>query len=159
MYSIINKKKTIKQMMKEPILVTEYMRVVDLMHMLKSRKEHIAIVKDEYGGTEGIVSLEDILEEIVGDIWDEHDKIKKDIQKIDDNSYIVKGSADLDEVMEKLEIEHENDSQTFNGFILDKMKKIPFVNYVFETDEYEIRITKATRKKVIEAIIKKSNSK
>ncbi len=159
MYSIINKKKTIKQMMKEPILVTEYMRVVDLMHMLKSRKEHIAIVKDEYGGTEGIVSLEDILEEIVGDIWDEHDKIKKDIQKIDDNSYIVKGSADLDEVMEKLEIEHENDSQTFNGFILDKMKKIPFVNDVFETDEYEIRITKATRKKVIEAIIKKSNSK
>jgi len=157
-YSVLSRKKTVKSMMKDPIFITEYMRVVDLMHMLKTKKEHIAIVKDEYGGTEGLVSLEDILEEIVGEIWDEHDQIKKEIQKVDAHTFLIKGSADMDEVIHSLGIEYDEDAQTFNGFILDNMKKIPHVNDSFKYFEYTITITKATRKKVIEAEIKKSDT-
>ena len=158
MYYVLPKKKSMKTMMKDPIFVTEYMRVVDLMHMLKTKKEHIAIVKDEYGGTEGLVSLEDILEEIVGEIWDEHDQIKKEIQRLEDGSYLIKGSAYMDIVSETLSIEYDEDAQTLNGFILEHMKKIPHVNDVFEYLDFQITITKATRKKVLEAHIKKGDT-
>lgn len=158
MYSVLTRNKSVKSMMKPPIFVTEYMRVVDLMHMLKTKKEHIAIVKDEYGGTEGLVSLEDILEEIVGEIWDEHDEIKKDIQHLEDDTYLIKGSADMDEVTKTLDITYDEDAQTFNGFILDNMKKIPLVNDSFTYMEFTITITKATKKKVIEAQIKKGDT-
>jgi len=158
MYYVLPKKKSLKTMMKDPIFITEYMRVVDLMHMLKTKKEHIAIVKDEYGGTEGLVSLEDILEEIVGEIWDEHDQIKKEIQHLDDGSYLIKGSAYMDIVSETLSFEYDEEAQTLNGFILENMKKIPHVNDVFQYLDFQITITKATRKKVLEAHIKKGDT-
>ncbi len=158
MYFVLPKKKSLKTMMKDPIFITEYMRVVDLMHMLKTKKEHIAIVKDEYGGTEGLVSLEDILEEIVGEIWDEHDQIKKEIQHLDDGSYLIKGSAYMDIVSETLSFEYDEEAQTLNGFILENMKKIPHVNDVFQYLDFQITITKATRKKVLEAHIKKGDT-
>jgi putative hemolysin len=157
MYHVVNGKKTIKSMMKDPIFVTEYMKIVDLLHVLKLKKEHLAIVKDEHGGTQGLASLEDIIEELVGDIFDEHDEIEKDITKVEEDHYIVKGSAELEHVLELLSFEYE-DVQTMNGFMLEQMGKIPFVNEHFDYKGFNFKVKKATKKKVIEVEIKKSDA-
>ena len=153
-YHVVTGKKTVKQMMKDPIFVTEYMRIVDLLHMLKTKKEHLAIVKDEHGGTQGLASLEDIVEELVGDIFDEHDAVEKDITKIDQDHYIVKGSAELEDVLQLLGFEYD-DAQTMNGFMLDQMGKIPFVNESFEYEGFSFKVRKTTKKKILEVEIKK----
>lgn len=157
MYHVITGKKSLKNMMKEPIYVTEYMKIVDLLHLLKSKKEHLAIVKDEHGGTQGLVSLEDVIEELVGDIFDEHDEIEKDITKISEGHYLIKGSAELEQVMQLLEFEYE-DAQTLNGFMLDQMGKIPYVNEEFMYDNYIFKVKKATKKMVIEVEVKKRDA-
>ena len=153
-YHVVTGKKTVKQMMKDPIFVTEYMKIVDLLHMLKTKKEHLAIVKDEHGGTQGLASLEDIVEELVGDIFDEHDAVEKDITKIDQDHYIVKGSAELEDVLQLLGFEYD-DAQTMNGFMLDQMGKIPFVNESFEYEGFSFKVRKTTKKKILEVEIKK----
>ena len=153
-YHVVTGKKTVKQMMKDPIFVTEYMKIVDLLHMLKTKKEHLAIVKDEHGGTQGLASLEDIVEELVGDIFDEHDAVEKDITKMDQDHYIVKGSAELEDVLKLLGFEYD-DAQTMNGFMLDQMGKIPFVNESFEYEGFSFKVRKTTKKKILEVEIKK----
>lgn len=153
-YHVVTGKKTVKQMMKDPIFVTEYMKIVDLLHMLKTKKEHLAVVKDEHGGTQGLASLEDIVEELVGDIFDEHDAVEKDITKIDQDHYIVKGSAELEDVLKLLGFEYD-DAQTMNGFMLDQMGKIPFVNESFEYEGFSFKVRKTTKKKILEVEIKK----
>lgn len=155
-YHVVTGKKTVKQMMKDPIFVTEYMKIVNLLHMLKTKKEHLAIVKDEHGGTQGLASLEDIVEELVGDIFDEHDAVEKDITKIDQDHYIVKGSAELENVLQLLGFEYE-DAQTMNGFMLDQMGKIPFVNESFEYEGFSFKVRKTTKKKILEVEISKSD--
>lgn len=155
-YHVVTGKKTVKQMMKDPIFVTEYMKIVDLLHMLKTKKEHLAIVKDEHGGTQGLASLEDIVEELVGDIFDEHDAVEKDITKIDHDHYIVKGSAELEHVLQLLGFEYD-DAQTMNGFMLDQMGKIPFVNESFEYEGFSFKVRKTTKKKILEVEISKSD--
>lgn len=155
-YHVVTGKKTVKQMMKDPIFVTEYMKIVDLLHMLKTKKEHLAIVKDEHGGTQGLASLEDIVEELVGDIFDEHDAVEKDITKIDQDHYIVKGSAELEDVLKLLGFEYD-DAQTMNGFMLDQMGKIPFVNESFEYEGFSFKVRKTTKKKILEVEISKSD--
>jgi putative hemolysin len=157
MYNVINGKKALKAMMKDPIFVTEYMKIVDLLHLLKSKKEHLAIVKDEYGGTQGLASLEDIIEELVGDIFDEHDEIEKDIIKLDDDHYIAQGSAELEQLLDILGFEYE-DAQTLNGFMLDQMGKIPLINESLDYKGFNFKVKKATKKKVIEVEIKKSDA-
>ncbi len=153
-YHVVTGKKTVKQMMKDPIFVTEYMKIVDLLHMLKTKKEHLAVVKDEHGGTQGLATLEDIVEELVGDIFDEHDAVEKDITKIDQDHYIVKGSAELEDVLKLLGFEYD-DAQTMNGFMLDQMGKIPFVNESFEYEGFSFKVRKTTKKKILEDEIKK----
>jgi CBS domain containing-hemolysin-like protein len=152
-------KKTLKQVMSDPIEVTEYMRVVDLLHVLKSKKEHLAIVKDEYGGTEGIVTLEDIVEELVGDIFDEHDEIEKPIKQLDDITYVVNSDIDIDTLSETLGISYDGDAQTVNGFILDIFGKIPKVSDKLTYQHYHITILKATKKMITEVqFIKKGDT-
>jgi CBS domain containing-hemolysin-like protein len=151
-------KKTIKQVMSDPIDVTEYMRVVDLLHVLKSKKEHLAIVKDEYGGTEGIVTLEDIVEELVGDIFDEHDEVMDPIKSLDENTYLVKSDTEIDHLCETLDIKYEGDAQTVNGFILDIFGKIPNVFEKINYETYEIIILKATKKMITEVKFIKKES-
>lgn len=159
MFLIWPLKKTLKQVMSNPIEVTEYMRVVDLLHVLKTKKEHLAIVKDEYGGTEGIVTLEDIVEELVGDIFDEHDEIVKPIRQINDLTYVVSSDIDIDTLCETLKISYDGDAQTVNGFILDLYGKIPKVSDTLTYQGYDITILKATKKMITEVeFIKKSDT-
>ncbi len=136
-----------------PVYVTQYMKVSNLLELLRTNKSHMAIVKDEFGGTLGVVSMEDILEELVGDIWDEHDEVIEQIVQIDDNTYRIKGNADLDDVFEILEIDEELDFATVNGWVLEELGKIPNVGDEFTYENLKVRVTAADLKKVLEVLI------
>mgnify|MGYP001006277379 FL=1 len=114
---------------KPPVYVTEYMKVSHLLELLRTNKSHMAIVKDEFGGTIGVVSMEDILEELVGDIWDEHDEVVEQIVKIEQDVYRVKGNADLEDLFDLLGIEDELEFATVNGWVLDVLGRIATIGF------------------------------
>jgi putative hemolysin len=149
-------KEPLDSIIKPPVFVTEYMRVTNLLEMLKEHKSHMAIVKDEFGGTLGVVTMEDILEEIVGDIWDEHDEIVEQINEIDENNYRVKGTADLEDLFELLHIDEDEDEleySTVNGWVLDELGRIPVIGDMFEYKNFKITVTSADTKRVLEVNI------
>lgn len=142
----------LENIIKKPVFVTEYMKVSHLMDLLQQNKSHMAVVKDEYGGTLGIVTMEDILEEIVGDIFDEHDVIIEKIDKIDDTHYQVKGDTDLDDLFEILEMEEDDDADyaTVNGWVQDQLGRIPVEGDEFRFRYLKVKVTKADNKRVLE---------
>lgn len=150
---VVLDKKPLDSIIKPPVFVTEYMKVSNLLELLQENKAHMAIVKDEFGGTLGIVTMEDILEEIVGDIWDEHDEIIEQITQIDEYTYKVKGTADLDDLFEILEIEDEMDYATVNGWVQDELGKIPMIGESFIFKNIKVVVTSADTKKVLEVNI------
>jgi magnesium and cobalt exporter, CNNM family len=154
---VLLEKQPLEYIIKPPVFVTEYMKVSNLLGLFKSSKSHMAVVKDEFGGTLGIVTMEDVLEELVGEIWDEHDEIIEQIIKIDEHKYRVKGNAELDDVFERIHIDEELDFSTVNGWILDEMGKIPFIGDSFNYKNLLITITSADTKRVLEATIEIQN--
>lgn len=150
---VVLEKQPLESIIKPPVFVTEYMKVSNLLDLLQDNKAHMAIVKDEFGGTLGIVTMEDILEEIVGDIWDEHDEIIEQIIQVDDYTYKVKGTADLDDVFEKLDIDDEMDFSTVNGWVQDMLGKIPMVGDSFIFNNIKVVVTSADTKRVLEVNI------
>ena len=112
----------------------------------------MAIVVDEFGGTEGIVTLEDILEELVGEIYDEHDEIEILFRPIDDKNFIVSGDENVEEMFEKLELTSPEDisATTVSGFVIELMDKIPEVGEVLNLEKLTIEVTKASAKHVQE---------
>lgn len=121
-----NKNTKIKRLMKEAHFVPETIAVNELFDDLRRNRKQIAIVIDEYGGTSGIVTMEDILEEIVGEIFDEYDRVEKSIEKIDENTVIFYGNVAIYEVEDALGIEiKEGDYDTLSGYLVDELGRIP----------------------------------
>ncbi len=150
---VVLEKQPLDSIIKPPVYVTEYMKVSHLLELLRANKSHMAIVKDEFGGTLGVVSMEDILEELVGDIWDEHDEIIEQIVEIDDQTYRVKGNADLEDLFDLLRIKDELDFATVNGWVLDELGRIATVGDEFTYQNLKVRVTAADTKKVLEVLI------
>jgi len=143
--------KTVRQLMKKPIFANPEMKINSLLTLLKKNKSHIAVITDEYGGTMGIVSMEDILEELVGEIWDEHDEVVVEIEKLAENKYKIIGSADLDNMFELLDItDDETDATTVNGWIISNMDKIPAQGETFVYKNKVFKVLKADERHVIE---------
>lgn len=117
----------ITEVLDDPIFIHPTFNISKLLEKMQSEKIHMAIVVDEYGQTEGIVAMEDIIEEIVGNIFDEHDEIEEEeISCLSEGVYMVDGSASLDELSDKLDIEFpDEDIDTVNGFVLYKHGKLP----------------------------------
>lgn len=133
----------IKDIIKAPKLISNNTNIRNLLKDLQISKNHIAIVIDEYGGVEGMVTIEDLLEELVGDIYDEKDEIEKDVQIISENEYIVLGMAEievLDELLDMGEEIEEFESVTVNGWILEQLERMPDVGDKFEYKKYSIEI-------------------
>lgn len=133
-------------------LATEHMRISVLLRSMQRQKVHLAVVVDEYGGTLGIVTLEDILEELVGEIWDEHDEVVDYFNKLDDKTYLVDGNAELTDFFElfSLEEDEEIESNTVSGWVIEKCGDIPPIGYTLEYKQLKIEVTKRNLKKVLE---------
>lgn len=153
-----NNNKTITKHLKKPVHVSEHIKIADLLQVLKSKKCHMAVVVDEFGGTMGIVTMEDIIEELIGDVFDEHDEISEDYKELEDGSVIVKCSAELDNFIEKFEIKLDDEEdlpQTVNGFIMKELQTFPHVGDSFKFQSLNIEITKIGPKRVEEIKVTK----
>ncbi len=125
----------IEGLIKSADFVPETRKIDELFAMMQAKKTHIVIVVDEYGQTSGLVTLEDILEELVGDILDEYDDDEADIRKIGGEAYIVKGLTPLSDIEEKIGIEFDKDEvETLNGFLTSVLGHVPKSGEIFETD-------------------------
>ena len=133
--------KSIREIMTPPIFVPMSEKIDDLLKVLKKHKSHIAIVLDEYGGTYGLVTMEDILEELVGEIWDEHDEVVESFHKIDALNYDVDASANVDEFAEFFDLDLETEIVTVGGWVADQLDRIPSVGDEFTYENLYIRVT------------------
>ncbi len=134
---ILNKDKfVIKGIMSEPIFVSENMKAKELIRKMQQEKKHMAIVIDEHGGTSGIVTFEDVMEEMVGDIYDEHDDevIVPSLIKVSDNTYDVDPDINLEDLFEQLEIENvpETEYSSLGGYLYELCENLPEVNQKLE---------------------------
>ena len=111
------------------------------------------MVTDEYGGTAGIVTMEDILEELVGEIWDEHDEVIHSFEKVDEGIYKISCSAEIDKMFEFFNLTGEVDSTTVSGWIMEELGKIPEEGDSFEYENLSITVTKTDNQRIIECII------
>ena len=129
--------KRLSELKSSVLYTTETARISDLLRQLQQNKVHMAVVVDEYGGTEGIITLEDILEELVGEIWDEHDEVTEDFRKQSDGSWLVSGSASVDDLYEELDLPEEEDidSNTVNGLVQEKTCHLPKVGCLLYTSD------------------------
>ncbi len=145
--------KSVSGILKKTAIATEHMKISTLLKSMQKLKVHLAVVVDEYGGTLGIVTMEDILEELVGEIWDEHDEVVNYFEKVSPNTYLVDGNADLGDFFELFSIETEEDefdSQTVGGWVLEKTGELPKKNMSFEFEHLQIILTKCSQKRVFE---------
>lgn len=133
--------KSLRTIIKTVPTVSPDTKISKLLRIFQKNKTHLAVVIDEFGGTEGIVTLEDILEELVGEIWDEHDEVEVDIEKIDDNTYIIDGMANLDDIFEYFGIDDKNTNvTTLNGWVMENTDKIPEIGDSFDYKDLHFEV-------------------
>ena len=144
--------KSIKNILTTVAIATEHMQISVLLRSMQKQKVHMAVVIDEYGGTLGLVTLEDILEELVGEIWDEHDEVVNYFTKVSDDVYLVDGNADISDFSElfSLDIDEESDSNTVSGWIIERLGDIPAIGYEFTYERLKITVLKKTMKRILE---------
>ncbi len=156
----LKKNLSLKSIAREVIYVPGTKLINDLLHEFQSKKIHLGIVVDEYGGTAGLISLEDILEEIVGEIRDEHDKEEAEITKLNDYSYMVLGKVSIDEINHTLgeNFSSENDDyDTLGGFILNQAGSIPKQGYQFEFSGYTFTVKDVLNNRINKILIEKAS--
>ena len=139
---------SINEIIKPVSFVTKNKNVNELMNELQEKKLHLAVVTDEYGSTAGIVTLEDILEEIVGDIWDEHDAVEIDVREIGEDEYIVAGKANITKVFDEIGVDVEPEALTVNGWAMDVLSRIPVVGDEFEADGLSAKVLTMNGKRI-----------
>ena len=156
-YNEIDKDFNIKSIITKPVFIIPSMKVSELLSLLQKNKSHLAVIIDEYGGTVGIITLEDILEELVGEIWDEHDNVIEEFQKINENEYKILCSANLDDFLEKFHIDDETDITTVGGWVIEKLGKIPVKGDSFEYENLHVTVSKCDSRHVLEIVVKVLN--
>ena len=119
------------------------------MRILQRNKAHMAVVVDEYGGTEGIATLEDIVEELVGDIWDEHDEVVQEIVQISEREYKFSGRASVKKLFDLMDEEDESEAATVGGWVMEQLKKIPAVGDNFDYKGTHVEVTEMEEKRVL----------
>ena len=143
----------IKKIMTPVVYVQHSERVNDLLMSLQKEKTHIAVVLDEYGGTLGIVTMEDILEELVGEIWDEHDEVEEEIQEIGENTYLVDGSTNLDDFLDEVDLDLETESGTLAGYVMEKFGGLPEEGQTYTDENMSITVREMDVQRIISAEI------
>ena len=164
-YITAHTKIEIKSIMREAYFVSEHKMINDLFKELQKNKTQMAIVLDEYGGTAGVITMEDILEELVGNIFDEYDEEELDYKKLDDNTFLINGSVSIYDLRKILNVEiEEGEYDTLSGYLTEKLGRIPEDNekpvietpmVTYKIEEYEdkrIKMVKACKNNVVEGL-------
>ena len=133
--------KPLEELITPPLFIHKGERIDDLLRDLQTNKSHLAVVLDEYGGTLGIVTMEDILEELVGDIWDEHDEVVEDYKEIAENTFRIDCGGSLTDFSEFFDLDIESDNITINGWIMEAMDRIPACGDRFSFENLDITVT------------------
>ncbi len=150
-YSLVKDKNvSLEEIIKPVIYVAKTQNVNDLMKELQEKQLHMAVVTDEYGSTAGIVTLEDILEEIVGDIWDEHDEIIEEIKEVSDGEYEVSGMTNIEKLFDVLDMpmDEELDASTANGWAMTVLERIPEEGDTFECGGLKVDVLKMDGRRI-----------
>lgn len=150
----------LKELIRQPYFVPASKRTDELFQELKQNKNHLAVIIDEYGGTAGIVTLEDLIEEIVGNIFDEDDEIEKCMERIDENTFVIRGSVSLNEVQDVLGVTLPiNEYETLSGFITGQLGRIPEKGdkSVIEYEELVFKVEEVKEKKVSKVKVFRNN--
>lgn len=148
------KEKKLKKLIKPIEFVVPTMKISELLVKLQKEKSHMAAVADEYGGISGIVTLEDIIEELVGDIWDEHDEVVEEIKEIGENEYLVQCTANLDDMFDEFDVKADLDISTVGGWVNEELKHVPEVGETFEFKNLFVTVTKSDNKHALEINVK-----
>ena len=151
-------KKGIDGIMQNAFYTTEHAKISDLLRQLQKKKVHIAVVLDEYGGTLGLVTMEDILEELVGEIYDEHDIEVNYFRQLNANTYLVDGNADLSDTFEYFGLTNDEDEEfeaaTVSGWIIESLGEIPRAGAKLTYKNLEVEVIKSSVKKVLQIKVK-----
>lgn len=149
------KKVNVRELLRTPLFVVESMRISTLLPELQKSKVHMAIVIDEFGGTSGLITLEDILEQIVGEIWDEHDEAVKTFQKINDYEYEFNAELPLDEFCDILGIDElESSSHTLGGWVFEMFERIPTVGESFEYESLTVIVRQVENRRIRKVLVR-----
>jgi len=145
----------IDELYRTPIFVPESKKIDDLLRQFQQNKQHLAIVVDEYGGTAGIVTLEDVIEEIVGEIRDEYDQEDKLYTKLNQSSYVVNAKIDIEKLNELIDIQIPDEDQygTLGGYILEQTGSLPAIGYSFRKDDYLLTMKTVEKNRIVQVII------
>jgi CBS domain containing-hemolysin-like protein len=148
----------VRRVMNEPYFVPENKKLDHLLQEFKKRKQHIAIVVDEHGGVSGLITLEDALEEIVGEIVDETDRVEPHIVKLKQNEWRVLGKSEIDDVNDELQMEIPDTKEydTFSGYVLDQIGRIPREKEDIQLGDYVVTVHQMDGTRIKEYIVKKT---
>lgn len=150
---LYNKNISLTSILKPTVVAPPNMKIAVLLKMLQEKKTHMAVITDEYGITSGIVTLEDIVEELVGEIWDEHDEIEEEMIALDNQTYRVLAHANIDKVLRLFDIEDEFTSNTVSGFVIEAMGKMPAEGDSFFYHQLKITVLKLGFHRIHEVLI------
>ena len=146
-------RQSLRRIIKPVIYTNENVKIFTLLKQLQYAKLHLAVVLDEYGGTAGIITIEDIIEELVGEIYDEHDTVQEYYERINDHTWLVKCNADIDDMMERFGVEYDGDEYDFitvSGWVIHELDRIPQAGDTFDYKNLHVTVTKADQRKVNE---------
>lgn len=146
---------------KPAMFIARNKKIGALLKELQQNKMHIAVILDEFGGTVGIVTMEDILEELVGEIWDEHDEVLPEIRQISETEYLVEGSASIDKLFDKLHKKQEFEFVTVSGWVMELAGRIPVQGEGLSYENLEITVERMEEKRVkqIRIIVRQATEK
>lgn len=148
---------SVESAVKKVVYITGSMKISDLLRLLQQTSTHMAVVVDEFGGTEGIVTMEDILEQLVGDIWDENDTVVQYFERNGENTYLIAGRCNLEELFEEFNLNDkhvEYDSVTVSGWVMEQLGKIPVPGDKFTYEGTQFTVTQTDKRHVLQVEMK-----
>ena len=151
-------KKPLKDIIAPAIYIHQFEKISDILKTLQREKSHVAVVVDEYGGTLGIVTMEDILEELVGDIWDEHDEVEEVFRQLSENTYRVDCNVTMDDFCAFFDIRAEYESVSLSGWIMEQLERVPEKGDRLQIENLDITVNEIGSHRA-ESVIVKVNGK
>ena len=145
----------LRDVTKPAMFVSENIPIAKLLRLLQKHKAHMAVVTDEYGGTIGIVTMEDILEELVGEIWDEHDEVVEPVRRVDENTWRVDGGEGLHRVEELFGLNEDSQASTVAGWTMERLGRIPQEGDSFTQDGLTVTVTRTDERRVLEVEVRR----